>query len=226
MLQNAAHPRSYYKCTEEGCPAKKQIQGPPHGSPEEQTVTFKGEHNHPPPQAPRPKFALPEPTVTLSEAQARTVDNLSFFAPDGGTHAPDLEVHVVPVGQEDGHYWTLIAATQVAPTRTSTQFQYAIHTQKKREWVGFSGNVGCCLLSTVPWFTEPTTLSPPSPFATFDHVRCATAGCDAFKYAEWTEGAGTEAVVYRGVHNHAPHNLASVRHCELSRVAGVGYRHW
>ena len=32
---------------------------------------------------------------------------------------------------------------------------------KKWEWVGFSGNVGCCLLSTVPWFTEPTTLSPP-----------------------------------------------------------------
>jgi len=48
QLKDAESPRSYYKCTRDGCPAKKVVERSFDGFITE--ITYKGRHNHPRPQ--------------------------------------------------------------------------------------------------------------------------------------------------------------------------------
>ncbi|URD73317.1 WRKY [Musa troglodytarum] len=50
MLHVPRH-RSYFKCREEGCKAKKRVEWPP-SDPSSVTVTYDGVHHHPSPQRP------------------------------------------------------------------------------------------------------------------------------------------------------------------------------
>eukprot|EP01089_Gocevia_fonbrunei_P013639 TRINITY_DN3531_c0_g1_i2.p1 TRINITY_DN3531_c0_g1~~TRINITY_DN3531_c0_g1_i2.p1 ORF type:complete len:159 (+),score=25.67 TRINITY_DN3531_c0_g1_i2:84-560(+) len=52
-VKGSQFPRSYYKCTHSGCQVKKQVETVmDNGQPEVRT-TYKGEHNHEPPQVTR-----------------------------------------------------------------------------------------------------------------------------------------------------------------------------
>ncbi|KAF0915491.1 hypothetical protein E2562_036534 [Oryza meyeriana var. granulata] len=51
QLKDAESPRSYYKCTRDGCPVKKIVERSSDGCIKE--ITYKGRHNHPRPLEPR-----------------------------------------------------------------------------------------------------------------------------------------------------------------------------
>lgn len=49
QVKGSAYPRSYYKCTNVGCPVKKKVERSLDGQVTE--IIYKGEHNHKPPPA-------------------------------------------------------------------------------------------------------------------------------------------------------------------------------
>ncbi|KAG8098241.1 hypothetical protein GUJ93_ZPchr0013g34765 [Zizania palustris] len=51
QLKDAESPRSYYKCTSDGCPVKKIVERSSDGCIKE--ITYRGRHNHPRPMEPR-----------------------------------------------------------------------------------------------------------------------------------------------------------------------------
>eukprot|EP00249_Psilotum_nudum_P022451 c28521_g1_i4 orf=701-2314(+) len=85
QVKGSEYPRSYYKCTYPNCPVKKKVERSHDGQVTE--IVYKGEHNHPKPQATR---RMSMNTAHLSDSMAsRKIDALNTIVK--AIHPSDLK---------------------------------------------------------------------------------------------------------------------------------------
>lgn len=83
QLKDAESPRSYYKCTRDGCPVKKIVERSSDGCIKE--ITYKGRHSHPRPVEPRRGGAA----SSSSSAMAAGTDHNAGAAADDAAAADE-----------------------------------------------------------------------------------------------------------------------------------------
>ncbi|CAN6297706.1 unnamed protein product [Urochloa humidicola] len=87
QLKDAESPRSYYKCTRDGCPVKKVVERSFNGFITE--ITYKGRHNHPRPQERGHAGAGNDAAATA--AAEEEIEGLSDDDDDDALHEDDLD---------------------------------------------------------------------------------------------------------------------------------------
>nr|QCV57297.1 WRKY transcription factor [Fagopyrum tataricum] len=189
-------PRSYYKCTHPGCPVKKKVERSHDGHVTE--ITYKGQHNHTPPQAKRGKDTG-NPTSKVAEEQAlllsrretessqATGECLSGSEEAGDeatTHEdePDAKRRNLEVGVSE----------PTAPHRTVTEPKIIVQTRSEVD----------LLDDGYRWrkYGQKVVKGNPNPRS---YYKCTYQGCNVRKHIE-RASTDQKAVIttYEGKHNH------------------------
>ncbi|CAN6309252.1 unnamed protein product [Urochloa humidicola] len=97
QLKDAESPRSYYKCTRDGCPVKKVVERSFDGFITE--ITYKGRHNHPRPQE-RAHAGAGNDAAVAGAAEEDIIEGPSDNDDDDALHEDDLDGGAPPADGE------------------------------------------------------------------------------------------------------------------------------
>ncbi|KAF3497220.1 hypothetical protein DY000_02054886 [Brassica cretica] len=205
QVKGSEFPRSYYKCTNPGCPVKKKVERSLDGQVTE--IIYKGQHNHEPPQNNKRgnKDSNNNPNKTTREqheaASQATIEQMS--------EASDSEE--VGNGEEPDPKRRYIAAV-AASHRTVAEPRIIVQTTSEVD----------LLDDGYRWRKYGQKIVKGNPYPR-SYYKCTTQGCGVRKHVE-RAATDPKAVVttYEGKHNHDPPAAKSSSH---AAAAAAQLRH-
>ncbi|CAN7058343.1 unnamed protein product [Brassica oleracea var. botrytis] len=205
QVKGSEFPRSYYKCTNPGCPVKKKVERSLDGQVTE--IIYKGQHNHEPPQNNKrgnkdsnnnPNKTTREQHEAASQATTEQMSEASDSEEDGNGEEPDPKRRSTEVRVLEPAAAVAVAASH----RTVAEPRIIVQTTSEVD----------LLDDGYRWRKYGQKIVKGNPYPR-SYYKCTTQGCGVRKHVE-RAATDPKAVVttYEGKHNHDPPAAKSSSH--------------